>query len=185
MAEHVCPWYIGYFLINPLRRFLQDPDEILAPYVKPGMRVLEVGPGMGYFSLPIARLAGETGRVYCVDMEERMLSRLKKRSARAGLSGRIEPRLCSRASLGLEGLDGTMDFALAFAVVHEVPDQMNLFAEIHRALRPGGLLLVSEPTGHVSGQEFAQTLLKARAAGFSARSSPAITRSLSAVLEKG
>jgi len=185
MAQHVCPWYLGYFLINPLRRFFHDPEEILAPYVKTGMRVLEVGPGMGYFSLALARLTGETGRVVAVDMEERMLRRLKKRARRAGLSGTIEPRLCTKASLAVSDLEGTMDFALAFAVVHEVPDQKTLFAEIHRALRPQGLLLVSEPAGHVSGEEFARMLLTARSAGFSARSSPVIARSLSAVLENG
>lgn len=184
MAGHVCPWYLGYFLINPLRHLIQDPEEILAPFVKTGMRVLEVGPGMGYFSLPIARLAGETGRVLCVDMEARMLDRLKKRAARAGLAGRIEPRLCTKTSLLLEGLDGSMDFALAFAVVHEVPDQKNLFAEIYRALRPRGVLLVAEPSGHVSGEGFSGTLLTARSAGFSTRSAPVIARSVSALLVK-
>ena len=43
MAEHVCPVWAGYFLANRLRRFLQNPYTILAPYVRPGMTVLDVG----------------------------------------------------------------------------------------------------------------------------------------------
>ena len=184
MEKHVCPWYLGFFLVSPLRRFFQDAEKILAGHVREGMKVLEVGPGMGYFSLPLARLVGEKGRVHSVDMEERMLSRLRTRAARAGLDGRIDVRLCRDVSLGIEDLAGTIDFALAFAVVHEVPDQKVLFREISRALRPKGRVLVAEPVGHVSGEEFAATLLAAREAGLTAVSSPVIRRSLSAVLEK-
>ena len=45
MAEHVCPWWIGYLLVSPIRRWLQNPDKILSPYVSEGMTVLELGPG--------------------------------------------------------------------------------------------------------------------------------------------
>jgi len=55
-----------------MRRLFQDPETILSPYIKSGMKVLEVGPGMGFFSLPMARLIGETGRIYCVDLQEKM-----------------------------------------------------------------------------------------------------------------
>jgi hypothetical protein len=47
MAEHVCPWWIGYFLVSPMRRWLQNPEELIKPYITPGMIVLEPGPGMG------------------------------------------------------------------------------------------------------------------------------------------
>jgi hypothetical protein len=50
---HVCPWWIGYFLLIPWRQFIHDPKRILSPYVREGMTVLEVGPGMGYFTLTL------------------------------------------------------------------------------------------------------------------------------------
>jgi 2-polyprenyl-3-methyl-5-hydroxy-6-metoxy-1,4-benzoquinol methylase len=54
MAEHVCPYWAGYFLANRLRKLLQNPYKILAPYVRPNMTVLDVGSAMGFFSLPLA-----------------------------------------------------------------------------------------------------------------------------------
>ncbi len=53
--EKVCPWWAGYFLASPLRQLFQDPAKILAPYVREGMTVLEPGPGMGFFTLELAR----------------------------------------------------------------------------------------------------------------------------------
>lgn len=71
MKKHICPWYVGYLLANPLRRLFQNPKNILRPFIKEGMTILEVGPGMGFFSLPLAKFVGETGRVVCVDLQEK------------------------------------------------------------------------------------------------------------------
>jgi hypothetical protein len=57
-SHHVCPWWVGSLPVNPLRRLLQNPDNILRPYAKRGMTVLEIGPTMGYFSLSLARFVG-------------------------------------------------------------------------------------------------------------------------------
>jgi ubiquinone/menaquinone biosynthesis C-methylase UbiE len=69
--HRICPWWIGYILANPLRRLLQKPEEILRPYIKKGMNVLDIGCGMGFFSLPIARMVGDTGKVVCVDFKKK------------------------------------------------------------------------------------------------------------------
>jgi 2-polyprenyl-3-methyl-5-hydroxy-6-metoxy-1,4-benzoquinol methylase len=58
MAEHVCPFWVGYLLLSPVRKLITNPDRILRPYVKPGMRVLDAGTAMGFFSLPLARAVG-------------------------------------------------------------------------------------------------------------------------------
>ena len=100
---HVCPWWIGYLLVSPLRRFFHDPDQILEPYVLEGMTVLEIGPGMGYFSLSLARLVGKAGRILCVDVQEKMLQQLKKRAGKANLLERIVIVRASDDSLHLEG----------------------------------------------------------------------------------
>jgi ubiquinone/menaquinone biosynthesis C-methylase UbiE len=184
MEEQVCPWYLGYVLANPLRRFYQDPEKILNPYLKQGMKVLEVGPGMGFFSLPIARRIGETGRLFCIDLQEKMLQGLQRRAARVNILNRIEMRLCSESSLQIDDLTGSIDFALAFAVVHEVPDQKHLFEEISRSLKKGGLLLISEPKGHVTKEEFEKTYLYANNNGMEKVDSPDIRGSHSAILRK-
>ena len=184
MEHHVCPWYIGYFLANPLRKLYQDPVKILSPYVKTGMTVLEVGPGMGFFSIPLARLVGEKGKVYSVDLQERMLQTLRKRATKKKVQHVIEVRQCSESSLEIKDLNGKNDFALAFAVVHEIPDTQNLFREIHNSLRQGGILLVSEPRAHVSKESFEEYFSIAKHVGFAVSDAPVIRGSFSVVLKK-
>lgn len=184
MENHVCPWYVGYLLASPLRRLFQHPEKILYPYVKAGMIVLEIGPGMGFFSLPLAKLVGESGQVVCVELQEKMLNSLRKRADKAGLLWRIETRLCTQDSLKIEDLTGKIDFALAFAVVHETPDPKKLFMEIFDSLNKGGMLLVSEPAGHVTKEEFKVTLALAVAAGFIQIDTPTVKRSHAVLLKK-
>ena len=161
---------------------MQDPDEIVRPYVEEGMSVLDVGCGMGFFSLPMAKLAGEKGRVICIDLQEKMIKGLIARAKKAGLTGRIEARVCSQSSLGLGDLAGKIDFALAFALVHEVPDKERLFAEIYGTMKPAGKLLVAEPRGHVSKQDFAKTVSVAQSARFEMISDLEIRRSHAVLL---
>lgn len=184
MSEKVCPPWVGFLLASPLRKLAQDPVAILSPYVREGMTVLDVGSAMGFFSLPLAQLVGQSGRVLCVDLQEKMLASLKRRAAREGLLSRIEARLCSAESLALDDLAAQVDFALAFALVHEVPDPKALFAQVYRALKPGGTLLFSEPTGHVTREGFDGSVFLARSVGFSVTEEPKIRRSHSAVMVK-
>lgn len=184
MAERVCPWWAGYLLASPIRRWFEKPEDVLAPYLESGATVLDVGCAMGFFSLPLAELVGSGGRVICVDLQERMIRSLRKRAARAGLADRIEMRVCSANSLGLGDLQGVVDFALAYAVVHEVPDAARLLAEIGEALTPGGRLLIAEPRGHVSEEALEKTIAFAEKAGLSAVDRPDIKRSRTVLLEK-
>ena len=184
MAEHVCPYWIGYLLASPLRKLFQSPEKLLGPHVKTGMKVLDVGCAMGFFSLPLARLVGPKGKVYCVDVQEKMLQALRKRAIRAGLVERLEPRACLGDSLGLESLGREIDFALLFAVVHEAPDQAKLFGEISKALKPGARTLIAEPRGHVTGDAFEKTLTIAIQNGFEPFKRPPISRCHTALLVK-
>ena len=184
-ADHLCPPWIGCFLAdNPLRRMLYTPRSLLRGLVTEGMTVLEPGPGMGFFTLEIARLAGPGGRVIAVDVQPKMLERLGRRAARAGLLSRIESRLSDGRSLGIGDLAGRVDFALAFAMVHEVPEPAKFFIEISQALTPGGKVLFSEPTWHVAEDFFLRELDAARAAGLAVEARPAIRISRSALLRK-
>jgi SAM-dependent methyltransferase len=146
------------------------------------MTVLEPGPGMGFFTLELARRVGEGGRVVAVDLQPRMLAGLRRRAERAGLAGRIEARLATASALGVDDLAGKVDLVLAFAMVHELPDAGRFFAEVRRALAPGGKVLLAEPAGHVDAAAFEETLASARRAGFRDEPGPAVRRSLTAVL---
>jgi ubiquinone/menaquinone biosynthesis C-methylase UbiE len=184
MGRDICPWWLGYLLASPVRRLYQDPRAILAPHLRPGMTVVETGPGMGFFTLEIARLIGATGRVVAIDVQPRMINALRRRAQRAGLLDRVDTRLVAPNATGLDDLERRADFVLAFAVVHELPDVDRFFAAAAAALRPGCRLLLAEPKGHVTDEEFAKTLAAAARAGLHAVGNPPIRGSRTAVLEK-
>lgn len=166
MAQHVCPVWVGYLLLSPLRKLFENPERRLRHFVSPGMTVLEPGCGMGYFTLPIAEMVGSWGSVVAVDIQQKMLDKVRARAARAGLGDRIETRLTKGESLGVEDMAGQVDFTAAIHVVHEVPKPELFFTEVHAALKPGGRLLIVEPKGHVSDEDFAKTTALAHRAGF-------------------
>jgi len=171
-------------LVSPLRRLLHNPERILSALVTPGMTVLEVGPAMGFFTLPLAIMVGPTGRIVCVDVQARMLRALMKRARAAQLADRILPRVCEPTALGLDDFSGRIDFAVAFAVVHEMPDPPRFFADLARLLRPGARCLVAEPKGHVPAPAFEATLAAAKGAGLGLGGRPMIRRCRTAVLQK-
>jgi len=183
-AELLCPVWVGYLLANPLRKLIQDPRGILAPYVKSGMTALDVGSAMGFFSLPMAELVGPDGRVICVDLQEKMIKSLERRAGKAGLAVRVQTRVCSQSSLGLDDLRDRVDFALAFAMVHEVPDAATLFSDIHGALKPGGTVLVAEPKGHVTREGFEASVSAAVQSGFEIVDKPIIRLSHAVLLSR-
>ena len=183
MAHRVCPWWLGYFLLNPWRRRGQNPAKILAPYVREGMTVLEPGPGMGFFTLDLLRMVGNSGRVIAVDIQPKMLAKLKRRAAKAGLLERLDLRLASSESMGITDLAGTVDFTLAFAVVHEFRDAARFFTEVAAASKASASLLLAEPTGHVKPADFDAELKAAFSTGFELVNRPTIRRSHAALLK--
>lgn len=182
MSNRVCPWWLGYFIDNRLRRLIHNPTRILGPYVQPGMTALDVGCGMGLFSIALAELVGPAGRVIAADLQPEMLRVLQQRATRAGLVDRIQTHHCAA-----DRLDVTTpcDFALAFAMLHEVPDAARLLAEIHATLKPGGHLLLAEPRLHVPTEAFARELAFAAAAGLTLDRQPAIRGCHAALLARG
>lgn len=180
----VCPWWLGYALASPLRRLIESPERLLGPYVQAGMTVVEPGCGMGYFTIPVARMIGPGGKVICVDLQEKMIAGLRRRARRAGVADRLTASVCSPTDLGLHAFHGAADLALAIHMVHEVPDQRGLLAQLHDVLRPGGSLLILEPRGHVSAEAFERTLALARSIGFEATNQPVARRGPAALLRR-
>jgi ubiquinone/menaquinone biosynthesis C-methylase UbiE len=182
--DHTCPWWLGYFLVNPFRRIAQSPERILRPFVREGMVVVEPGCGMGFFTLDLARMVGPGGRVVAIDLQEKMLAGLRRRAARAGLQAAIDVRLAQPDRLGIEDLAGRVDLVLAFYVVHELREPAGFFAEIAAALKPDGTVLVVEPPLHVSRAAFEVSLAVAAGAGLVVRDRPRIGPNKVALLAK-
>jgi len=184
MAHRICPWWLGYVLASPLRRILQKPESIVEPYVRSGMTVLEPGPGMGFFTPALAKRVGPKGRVVAVDVQSRMIAGLKRRLAKAGLLERVDARVGTDSSLNLADMREKVDFTLAMAVVHETPSDSWFFHQIADAMKPGGTVLLAEPSGHVSDAKFGAELEAAASAGFEVVERPVIRRSQAALLRK-
>lgn len=183
-SGHVCPAWAGPLLCCPLRRLLGSPERLLSPYVSPGMTVLEPGPGMGWFTLPLARLVSPAGRVVARDLQPAMVAGLKKRAKRAGLLDRIDAAACAGDDLGIAEWGGCIDAAFLIHVLHEVPDHRRFLAQIHAALRAGGRLLLLEPKGHVSAETLASEVAEAARVGFRVTAEVGPRRERGALLEK-
>ena len=146
------------------------------------MSALDVGCGMGFFSLPLAKLVGEKGKVLCVDFQEEMIKGLVRRAKKTGLAEMIDARICSQNSLGVNDLVGKIDFALVFALVHEVPDKKRFFSEVYTTMKQSGKLLLAEPRGHVSRPDFERTVSIAQSAGFAVLRDLEVRRSRAVLL---
>jgi ubiquinone/menaquinone biosynthesis C-methylase UbiE len=181
MGPHVCPWWGGYFIDNPLRRWIHNPQRILSPYVTPGMTALDFGCGMGLFAIAMAHLVGREGHVIAVDLQQKMLDVLQERARKAGVLDRIRAHRCEATSIGLAQ---PVDFALAFYSAHETPDMHRLLSDIHGILRAGGSLLIVEPIGHVTAKDFQAILSLAQEIGFSEKERPHVRLSHAVVLTR-
>jgi SAM-dependent methyltransferase len=170
-SSHICPVRHAFWFDLPLRRFFHNPDRLLAPVVRPGMRVADIGCGPGYFSLALARLVGEQGRVYCHDLQPEMLAMVQDKVAQTPLADRISLIPCQPDRLGLAP---GLDLVLAFFMVHEAPDPGRLLCEVIDALKPGGLFILAEPYFHVSGGRFCQTVNLAQEGGLMVQGRPRI-----------
>jgi ubiquinone/menaquinone biosynthesis C-methylase UbiE len=180
---YVCEAKYAGWLTTPVRRLITDPRRMLRGLAGPGDVVMDAGCGPGYFTLPLAEAVGDAGSVLAVDLQPAMLDQVRVRAQKAGLLRRIRLHQCGPDSLGIEDA-GPLDFALAFWMIHEVPDRAGMLAEVYGALRPGGRLLAVEPKGHVGPADWAGTLDAALAAGFVVVARPRAALSRAALLER-
>lgn len=181
MSKHVCPWWLAYTFDNPLRRLFHKPKQIFPPYLKEGMTAVDLGCGMGYFSIGMAYIVGDTGKIIAVDLQQKMLDILMKRAAKAGVANHINAILCMDDDIKMKE---KVDFALAFWMVHETPDQNKFLNQIYSVMKHEGKLLIAEPKMHVTRKEFNTTLTVAKKTGFHEINGPKIHFSHSALLAK-
>lgn len=158
------PEFMANLIDNPWRRKLQPPYETAIRHgLEPGMVVLEVGPGSGTYTVGAARRVGEQGKIVTVDIEPKMIERVRRRAEVEGIEN-IEARVADVYDLPFE--DGTFDAVYMIAVIGEIPDPNRAIAEFYRVLAPTGTLIFSEILTDPD-YPLAKTLVdKASSAGF-------------------
>jgi ubiquinone/menaquinone biosynthesis C-methylase UbiE len=179
--EHICPWWLAYSFDNPLRRLLHPPEKLFAGLVGPGATAVDVGCGMGHFTIGLARIVGPEGKVIAVDLQPQMLERVGRRAERAGLSDRIRLHHAGKASLELSA---QADFVVASWMVHEVPDRAAFLREVAGLMKPGARFFVAEPRLHVPEEDVERTVALAQEAGLQILHRPRVAFSRAVVFSK-
>ncbi len=180
--NRVCPVERAGSLDSRIRRWLQNPQKILRPYIEEGMTVLDVGCGPGFFSIDMAQMVGKSGRVIASDLQEGMLQKVRDKIKGTELEKRITLHKCEENKIGVSE---HVDFVLLFYMVHEIPHKEEFFNEIGTILRPNGQVLIVEPPFHVSKSALEETVRKARNAGFADVEGPNVLFSKTVILKKG
>jgi ubiquinone/menaquinone biosynthesis C-methylase UbiE len=158
------PEFLAGAIDNPLRRRIQPPDEMpLRHGIEPGMHVLEVGPGNGRYTMATARRVGEYGRIVAIDIEPKMIERVRARVEAEGIAN-IEARVADVYDLPFD--HASFDAVTMIAVIGEIPDPVQAIQEFHRVLKPGGKLAFSELLMDPDYLLAGTLVRKARAAGF-------------------
>jgi len=138
-----CPSWLGWMveLDNPFTRTNRAATIIGLLAVRPGMCVLDAGCGPGRLALPLARAVGPGGAVTALDVQEAMLDKVRGKAEAEGISW----VRCVRAALGEGALEAeSFDRALLVTVLGEIPAAAEAMREMYAALKPGGLLSVTE-----------------------------------------
>ena len=177
--NRVCPVELAGSLDTKFRRWLQNPNKILSPHIKEGMRVLDMGCGPGFFTIEIAKMVGDNGKVFAADLQEGMLQIVKNKIAGTELEKRITLVKCEKDKTNVTE---KVDFVLCFYMVHEVPGKEDFFKELKNVLDAGGQILIIEPAFHVSKKDFGLTLNIARSIGLKTNAGPKTFMNRSAIL---
>jgi len=169
--ERTCPVELAGGLDNYIRRLLQNPQKLLNPYIRKGMTVLDLGCGPGFFSIEIAKMLKDSGKVIAADLQEGMLEKVTKKIRGTELEQRIEIHKCEATKVGVTE---PVDFILLFYMIHEVQDQEKLLEELKSILKPSGRIYIIEPKFHVSKKSFEAMKDKIQSMGFEIIDNPKV-----------
>lgn len=136
------PAFLAQFIDNPVRRRMQPPAKVVDWIgIREGMRVLEIGPGLGTFTIEAARRVGEKGKVFAIDIQPTVISRLNTKLQKEGISS-VTTKVASAYELPFS--NNTFDRVYMIAVLGEIPDKKKALFEIKRVLKDSGLLAIGE-----------------------------------------
>lgn len=158
-----CPYNQRFWVQAPHPIITRDRlREVLG--AQPGERVLEVGPGTGYYTLDVAEWVGPEGAVDILDVQQEMLDHTMGRASESGL-GNITPTNADATAMPFE--EASFDAAYLVTVLGEIPDQDAALRELARVLKPGGRLVVGELMGDPHYVGLKGMRLRAAGAGLS------------------
>lgn len=180
-TSHVCPAERAGMLDSWFRKLIQNPDKIVSPYLRSGMKAADIGCGPGFFTLPMARMVTSSGRVYGYDLQEEMLAKIEQKIEGSAVADSISLKATRQDKIGFVE---QVDFVLAFYMVHETTSAAALFKEVYLAMNGGGTFLVVEPLFHVSKSDFQAYFEIAEKCGFVTERGPQVFFSRSAVFRK-
>ncbi len=155
------PHQLAFILLNPLRSLIFSPRELAVRlHLTAYSQLLELGPGPGFFSVSIARCV-PSGHLCLVDLQREMLEKARARIRRAGAAN---VSFAQASATALPFARGVFDAAFLVAVLGEVPDAAACMAQLRDALRPGGLLSITELAGDPDAMSEREIVALAKAA---------------------
>lgn len=162
-TKGVFPHQWAFTLLIPARNVFLSPAKLISRLdLKPAMRVLEIGPGPGYFSYPVARYL-TSGTLVLADIQAEMLDKARKRMVKRGLTN-VEYFQCNGQTLTFP--DCHFDRIFMVTVLGEVENKDQYMSEFHRVLKPGGILSISEQAGDPDKMTIEGTTKLAKKHGF-------------------
>ncbi len=179
--EHLAKWYHLILYPDWLRRLIQRPAKVLEGFVTESMKVADVGCGLGLFTVEMAKLVGDRGKVYAVDMQPQMLRFTERKAGRARLLDRVEFIQCTANDLRLPP---ALDFVLTMYVTHEVKGRDRFFPQVRDAMAEDAKYLLVEPIFHVSRNKFEIICAECQAAGLDKQQEIKIAHSHAAIFAK-
>lgn len=161
------PQFMANLIDNPLRRGIQPPAETAIRHgIEPGMTVLEVGPGNGTYTLAAAKRIGDTGKLVTIDIEPKMIARVRQAAKKAGETN-IEAKVADVYKLPYP--EGYFDLIYMIAVIGEIPGADKAIKEFYRVLSPHGTLVFSEIFMDPDYPLYQTLVNRAKSAGFRLR----------------
>jgi ubiquinone/menaquinone biosynthesis C-methylase UbiE len=138
-------WTIRLIHDNPLLPLVRNPYKLLrAARLDRKQKVVEVGCGPGFFTIPAANMVGEKGHVYAIDINRRAIERVRRKTEKEKLEN-VTPLCINASKTGLSA--GSCDLAFVFGLRHIAGGLEKVLLELHRILRPGGTLSLEKTKG--------------------------------------